>query len=87
MCGEVRGYADVALYCTLQQCLSMGDAFDMPRTLAPYPKLHAFYKLLGAEAEPFFASRAQAAQLGYSDAIDFLAATNTPFPWCRRKKG
>lgn len=84
VCGASFTYADVALFCTLHQCLSM-HVFRMPRTLDPFPKTKAFYTTMESVAELHFQTRV-AKQLGYRDGIDFLAVQNTPFPWYKNKQ-
>lgn len=54
--------------------------------LAPFPRLESFYRLLESKAEAHFEKRASEAQMGFRDAIDYMAAVNTPFPWAKHSK-
>lgn len=54
--------------------------------LKSLPKLAAFMQIMLPKLAGFYATRTRDHQLGISDLVDYLVATNTPFPWSRRSK-
>lgn len=83
--GPSLSYADAAVFTVLDQCFSY-SCFDQAEELKSLPKLAAFMQIMLPKLAGFYATRTRDHQLGISDLVDYLVATNTPFPWSRRSK-
>ena len=55
-------------------------------SLVSHPLLKAWMQRMEMLATPWFERRTAEHQLGAATCVEYLALTNTPFPWRRRKK-
>uniref|UniRef100_A0A7S0JKJ7 GST C-terminal domain-containing protein n=1 Tax=Calcidiscus leptoporus TaxID=127549 RepID=A0A7S0JKJ7_9EUKA len=85
VCGPSLSYADISLFAILREVLEF-QCFDQPALLAPHPKLKALLETLEAKAQPWIEQRVRKHQLGITSTVEYFAATNTPFPWSRKRK-
>eukprot|EP00937_MAST-01D_sp_MAST-1D-sp2_P004904 g4904.t1 len=84
--GEKLTYADAAVFSTLRETLMLGCFGSAADVLTEHPRLLAWLERMEALAAPWFGKRAAEHQLGAETCVEYLAVTNTPFPWRRRRK-
>ena len=60
--------------------------FDRASLLADHPKVSVWFSSLEERTQPYVDQRVRDNQLGCRSTVEFLAVTNTPFPWSRKDK-
>uniref|UniRef100_A0A7S2I2G3 Glutathione S-transferase C-terminal domain-containing protein n=1 Tax=Haptolina brevifila TaxID=156173 RepID=A0A7S2I2G3_9EUKA len=85
VCGAALSYADVALYTNLNLVLQY-ECFNCDELLSAHPQTARLITAVDEKAAGWMEQRTREHQLGYTSVVEYLAVTNTPFPWGRKKK-
>ena len=84
-CGDSISYADVAVFCVLDQAFHFA-CFNKEECLEGRPRLTAWMETMAPKAEPWFKERAEKHQGGHYNIIEAFGALRSPLKWSRRTK-